>query len=301
MDDSKDINTHEHASTRKGSNGQHRNSAPPARRFQSIFEDSDDESNVSNTGSMSSTSGLNGSTAQMHISKSNDRLSALKLPKKIILDTPSRDPEVIVLSDSSTLSPPPPKRRRLQQRTSPSPKATLEDGNLNLLVGMFGQHSREFLASVLKKFKADLPEATDYICKQEAGAAPLEDEEEEVDMAELEMEERIKATLVRHGKTQFKKERHDTYDEELEEEEYGDDKARILAIVDSIVDGCDKVSKQMESILAKASFITQPEKMRTDVQLKGYQLKGLEWLIALHDLKKSAILADEMVRCFKKP
>jgi SWI/SNF-related matrix-associated actin-dependent regulator 1 of chromatin subfamily A len=77
-------------------------------------------------------------------------------------------------------------------------------------------------------------------------------------------------------------------------------------IVNSLMQKCKQISNEvkrkiervvdtnLDNLEANHKLIRQPKVLSTKMQLKSYQVIGMNWLILMHEQKLNSILADEM-------
>ncbi|XP_042229687.1 SWI/SNF-related matrix-associated actin-dependent regulator of chromatin subfamily A containing DEAD/H box 1 homolog [Homarus americanus] len=71
--------------------------------------------------------------------------------------------------------------------------------------------------------------------------------------------------------------------------------------VQRLMKRCENIAKEMQTIVSRivsgeedAGISKQPESLNPLMQLKGYQLIGLNWLVLMHEQGLNGVLADEM-------
>lgn len=75
----------------------------------------------------------------------------------------------------------------------------------------------------------------------------------------------------------------------------------VRSSVQKLMKKCEDIAKDMQSIVSRivngeedAGISKQPESLNSSMQLKGYQLIGLNWLVLMHEQGLNGVLADEM-------
>lgn len=75
----------------------------------------------------------------------------------------------------------------------------------------------------------------------------------------------------------------------------------VRSSVQKLMKRCENIAKEMQSIVSRivngeedAGISKQPELLNPSLQLKGYQLIGLNWLVLMHEQGLNGVLADEM-------
>ncbi|XP_026862301.2 SWI/SNF-related matrix-associated actin-dependent regulator of chromatin subfamily A containing DEAD/H box 1b isoform X1 [Electrophorus electricus] len=70
---------------------------------------------------------------------------------------------------------------------------------------------------------------------------------------------------------------------------------REREVVQGLMGRCEEISRKMARVVQEGlGSMTQPHILNSTLQLKPYQLIGLNWLVLLHQNQLSGILADEM-------
>ncbi|KAG0718228.1 SMARCAD1 [Chionoecetes opilio] len=75
----------------------------------------------------------------------------------------------------------------------------------------------------------------------------------------------------------------------------------VRSSVQNLMKKCEDIARDMQSIVSRivngeedAGISKQPESLNSSMQLKGYQLIGLNWLVLMHEQGLNGVLADEM-------
>lgn len=71
---------------------------------------------------------------------------------------------------------------------------------------------------------------------------------------------------------------------------------KARSIVSHLMEKCLKLAVDTEKAIVEggSTLKTQPSILTPTMQLKSYQMVGLNWLVVMHSQKLNAILADEM-------